>query len=60
MIACIQELQAKGYSIPDYPESPKDEVEQEIKDRYDSVKGSAVNPVLREGNLTECASAVKA
>ena len=61
MIACIQELQAKGYSIPDYPESPKDEVEQEIKDRYDSVKGSAVNPVLREGNSDRrCASAVKA
>lgn len=61
MMTCIRELQAKGYTIPDYPESPKDEIEQEIKDRYDSVKGSAVNPVLREGNSDRrCAAAVKA
>jgi isocitrate dehydrogenase len=48
--AAIKELQSQGYKIPDYPEEPKDEKEQEIKARYDKVKGSAVNPVLREGN----------
>lgn len=50
LVAAIKELQAKGYSLPDYPEEPKDEKEASIKARYDSVKGSAVNPVLREGN----------
>src|SRR5579885_1653604 len=48
--ATIKELQSQGYKIPDYPENPKDEKEKEIKARYDRVKGSAVNPVLREGN----------
>lgn len=48
--ATIKELQAKGYQIPDYPEDPKNEQEKEIKAKYDKVKGSAVNPVLREGN----------
>jgi isocitrate dehydrogenase len=48
--AAIKELQSQGYKIPDYPEEPRDEKEQEIKARYDRVKGSAVNPVLREGN----------
>ncbi|MGA1794096.1 MAG: NADP-dependent isocitrate dehydrogenase [Thermoplasmatota archaeon] len=48
--ATIKELQGKGYDIPNYPEEPKDESEIEIKDRFDTVKGSAVNPVLREGN----------
>lgn len=48
--AAIKELQSQGYKIPDYPEEPKDEKEKEIKARYDKVKGSAVNPVLREGN----------
>ncbi|MFZ9682176.1 MAG: NADP-dependent isocitrate dehydrogenase [Cephaloticoccus sp.] len=47
---CIAELQAHGYAIPDYPESPKTDEEKDIKARYDKVKGSAVNPVLREGN----------
>ena len=47
---CIAELQAHGYAIPDYPETPKTDEEKEIKARYDKVKGSAVNPVLREGN----------
>lgn len=61
MIECIRELQSKGYPIPDYPESPKGDIEKSIKERYDSVKGSAVNPVLREGNSDRrCASAVKA
>ncbi|HLU14094.1 MAG TPA: NADP-dependent isocitrate dehydrogenase [Arenimonas sp.] len=48
--AAIKELQALGYDLPDYPEEPQDEGEREIKARYDRVKGSAVNPVLREGN----------
>ena len=46
----IEELQAKGYKIPDYPSEPKNDSEKEIKSRYDKIKGSAVNPVLREGN----------
>ena len=46
----IQELQSKGYKLPDYPESPKTEAEKEIQARYAKVLGSAVNPVLREGN----------
>ena len=48
--AAIRELQGKGYPIPDYPEEPKDDAERDAKARYDRVKGSAVNPVLREGN----------
>jgi isocitrate dehydrogenase len=50
MKAAIKELQDKGYPLPDYPEDPKTDEERAIRDRYDSVKGSAVNPVLREGN----------
>ena len=50
MTATIKELQAKGYTLPDYPENPKTDEEKDIKARYDRVKGSAVNPVLREGN----------
>lgn len=46
----ITELQHKGYAIPDYPDEPKTAEEKEIKSRYDKIKGSAVNPVLREGN----------
>lgn len=46
----IKELQSKGFAIPNYPDEPKNDVEKEIKARYDKVKGSAVNPVLREGN----------
>lgn len=58
---CINELQAKGYAIPDYPENPGSAEAVEIKKRYDSVKGSAVNPVLREGNSDRrCSPAVKA
>ena len=50
LVATIKELQSQGYKLPDYPENPKDDKEREIKARYDKVKGSAVNPVLREGN----------
>lgn len=46
----IKELQGKGYAIPDYPDTPKNATEEDIRSRYDKVKGSAVNPVLREGN----------
>ncbi|WP_370089186.1 NADP-dependent isocitrate dehydrogenase [Ekhidna sp.] len=46
----IKELQSQGYALPDYPDDPKDAKEKDIKSRYDKVKGSAVNPVLREGN----------
>ncbi len=48
--AAIKELQSQGYKLPEYPENPKDDKEKDIKFRYDKVKGSAVNPVLREGN----------
>ncbi len=48
--AAIKELQDQGYPIPDYPEDPKTDAEKEIQAAYDRVKGSAVNPVLREGN----------
>ncbi len=48
--AAIKELQAKGYEVPNYPDAPQNDQEKEIKNRYDKIKGSAVNPVLREGN----------
>ena len=50
LLAAIKELQAQGYALPDYPEEPRGERDNEIKARYDRTKGSAVNPVLREGN----------
>jgi len=50
LTACIKELQGKGYKIPDYPESPKTDEEKDIHARYVRCTGSAVNPVLREGN----------
>ena len=50
LIACIKELQGKGYAIPDYPEDPKTDEEKSIRARYARCIGSAVNPVLREGN----------
>ena len=50
LIACIRELQAKGYQIPDYPEDPKTDEDKAIRARYGKCIGSAVNPVLREGN----------
>ena len=48
--AAIAELQKNGYAVPDYPDEPKNAEEQEIQSRYDKIKGSAVNPVLRQGN----------
>src|SRR6476619_8008612 len=48
--AAIAELQSQGYKLPDYPDEPQNDEEKEIKARYDRIKGSAVNPVLREGN----------
>ena len=48
--AAIKELQSKGYALPDYPDEPENDEEKAIKTRYDKIKGSAVNPVLREGN----------
>jgi isocitrate dehydrogenase len=50
LVACIRELQAKGYKIPDYPEDPKTDEDKAIRTRYGKCIGSAVNPVLREGN----------
>ncbi|MDB4437976.1 NADP-dependent isocitrate dehydrogenase [bacterium] len=50
LVATISELQGQGVALPDYPENPSNADEEEIKSRYDKVKGSAVNPVLREGN----------
>jgi isocitrate dehydrogenase len=50
LLAAIKELQGKGYAIPDYPGDPKTDDEKKVKDRYAKVLGSAVNPVLREGN----------
>ncbi|MBT2538420.1 NADP-dependent isocitrate dehydrogenase [Arthrobacter sp. ISL-69] len=48
--AAIAELQAKGYDLPDYPDNPSSDTETDVRSRYDKIKGSAVNPVLREGN----------
>ncbi len=59
--AAVKELQSLGYAVPDYPENPTTAVEKDIKARYDKIKGSAVNPVLREGNSDRRApGAVKA
>merc|ERR1719510_1387435 len=60
LLECIAELQAKGYNVPDYPADPKTPEEAEIKATYGKVLGSAVNPVLREGNSDRrCAPPVK-
>ncbi len=50
LLAAIKELQAQGYALPDYPTNPQTDEEKDIQSRYDKIKGSAVNPVLREGN----------
>ncbi|MEM7089856.1 MAG: NADP-dependent isocitrate dehydrogenase [Pseudomonadota bacterium] len=50
LVAAIEELQSQGYDIPNYPEEPANDAEKAIRARYDAIKGSAVNPVLREGN----------
>src|SRR6056297_3548184 len=60
LAAAVRELQAQGYALPDYPEEPQTDKEREIRARYDAIKGSAVNPVLREGNSDRrAATAVK-
>ena len=59
--AAIKELQGQGYTIPDYPENPKTDAEKDARAKYNAIKGSAVNPVLREGNSDRrAAKAVKA
>ncbi len=50
LLAAIKELQSRGYALPDYPTNPQTDEEKDIQSRYDKIKGSAVNPVLREGN----------
>ncbi|WP_299621933.1 NADP-dependent isocitrate dehydrogenase [uncultured Tateyamaria sp.] len=61
LVAAIKELQGQGYNLPDYPEEPGTDAEKEVRARYDAIKGSAVNPVLREGNSDRrAAAAVKA
>ena len=50
LVAAVRELQAQGYAIPNYPEEPANDAERAIRARFDAIKGSAVNPVLREGN----------
>ena len=50
LVAAVKELQSQGYNIPDYPEAPSTDAEKDVRARYDAIKGSAVNPVLREGN----------
>ena len=50
LVAAVKELQSQGYNIPDYPEAPSTDAEKDVRTRYDAIKGSAVNPVLREGN----------
>jgi len=50
LVAAVKELQAQGYDLPDYPETPVTDAEKATRARYDTLKGSAVNPVLREGN----------
>ncbi len=57
LVAAVKELQAKGYAIPDYPEDPATDAEKAIRARFDAIKGSAVNPVLREGNSDRRAAA---
>ena len=57
LLAAIKELQAQGYPVPAYPETPATDAEKDIRARYDAIKGSAVNPVLREGNSDRRAAA---
>ncbi|GAA6187013.1 NADP-dependent isocitrate dehydrogenase [Litorivita sp. NS0012-18] len=60
LVAAIKELQGQGYALPDYPEDPQSDAEKDVRKRYDAIKGSAVNPVLREGNSDRrAAKAVK-
>ncbi len=57
LVAAITELQGQGIAVPDYPENPATDAEKKIRARYDAIKGSAVNPVLREGNSDRRAAA---
>ena len=50
LVAAIKELQSQGFALPDYPETPETDAEKAVRTKYDGLKGSAVNPVLREGN----------
>ena len=50
LVAAVKELQSQGYALPDYPETPATDAEKAVRATYDTLKGSAVNPVLREGN----------
>ncbi len=60
LVAAIKELQSKGFALPDYPEAPETDADKAVRARYDAIKGSAVNPVLREGNSDRrAAKAVK-
>ena len=60
LVAAVKELQSQGYALPDYPETPKTDAEKAVRAKYDAIKGSAVNPVLREGNSDRrAAKAVK-
>ncbi|KAA2315058.1 NADP-dependent isocitrate dehydrogenase [Pseudooceanicola sediminis] len=57
LVAAVKELQSQGYALPDYPYSPATDAEKAVRAKYDSIKGSAVNPVLREGNSDRRAAA---
>mmetsp|Transcript_23331 Transcript_23331/g.40559 ORF Transcript_23331/g.40559 Transcript_23331/m.40559 type:complete len:743 (-) Transcript_23331:3746-5974(-) len=57
LVAAVKELQGQGYALPDYPEEPSTDAERDVRARYDAIKGSAVNPVLREGNSDRRAAA---
>jgi isocitrate dehydrogenase len=57
LVEAIRELQGQGHAIPDYPDDPKTDAEKDARKRYDTLKGSAVNPVLREGNSDRRAAA---
>ena len=60
LVAAIKELQSQGYGLPDYPEAPNTDAKKSVRTKYDALKGSAVNPVLREGNSDRrAAKAVK-
>jgi len=60
LVAAIKELQSQGFALPDYPETPETDAEKAVRSKYDGLKGSAVNPVLREGNSDRrAAKAVK-
>jgi isocitrate dehydrogenase len=57
LVAAVKELQDKGFALPDYPYAPQTEAEKAVRVKYDTIKGSAVNPVLREGNSDRRAAA---